>query len=130
MATKRKRTRAGNKPGSSGTLREQKRRMGYDLLRQGRSRAEVAKQLGVSWVTANRWLKWFKARGKDSWHDKTRAGRPQKLTGSQKRKLNSILKGGALHYGYKTELWTLKRVAEVIEKEFDIKYNVTHIWRV
>ena len=130
MATKGKRTKGGNKPSSSGTLREQKRRMGYELLRQGHSRAEVAKQLDVSWITANRWFKWLRSRGKDSWHDKSRAGRPQKLTSSQRRKLKRILKGGALRYGYKTELWTLKRVAEVIEREFKIKYNVTHVWRV
>lgn len=131
MTSKQKRIReGGNKPSSSGTLREQKRRMGYDLLRQGRSRAEVAKQLGVTWVTADRWFRWLKARGKDSWHDKPRKGRPQKLTGSQRRKLKRILKRGALRYGYKTELWTLKRASEVIEKEFGIKYNVTHVWRV
>lgn len=118
------------KPDSSGTLREQKRRMGYQLLRQGVSRTEVAKRLGVRWATVNDWMKRLEAEGKRSWHDKQRSGRPQKLTGSQKRKLKRILKRGALKYGYPTELWTLKRVAEVIEKEFGVEYNVTHIWRV
>jgi transposase len=120
----------GSRPSSSGTLREQKRRMGYELLMQGRSRAEVAKQLDVTWMTANRWFRWLKSRGRDSWHDKNRSGRPQKLTRDQKRKLKRILKKGALHYGYPTELWTLKKVAEVIEKEFQVRYNVTHVWRV
>lgn len=118
------------KPDSSGTLLEQKRRMGYDLLKQGASRAEVARRVGVTWVTANRWMKRLRAKGMDSWHDKPRSGRPQRLTGAQKRKLTKILRKGALRYGYPTELWTLKRVAEVIEKEFGVQYNVTHVWRV
>jgi len=130
MTTKEKGARRGSKPGSSGTLREQKRRMGYELLRQGGSRAEVARQLGVTWMTADRWLRWLKSRGKHSWHDKNRSGRPQKLSGIQKMRLKRILKKGALSYGYPTELWTLKRVAEVIEKEFQTRYNVTHVWRV
>ncbi len=104
--------------------------MGYELLRQGRSRAEVAKQLDVTWMTANRWFRWLKSRGRNSWHDKKRSGRPQTLTRHQKRRLQRILKKGALHYGYPTELWTLKKVAEVIEKEFQVRYNVTHVWRV
>lgn len=130
MATKKPVRPAARKPDSSGTLREQKRRMGYKLLRQGVSRAQVAKRLDVSWVTANRWMKWLKARGEGSWHDRGRSGRPQKLTGAQKRKLKRILAKGALEYGYPTKLWTLKRVAEVTEKEFHVRYNVTHVWRV
>ena len=118
------------KPGSSGTLREQKRRIGYELLRNGVSRAEVAKRLSVRWATADGWMKRLEAKGKGSWHDRQRSGRPQKLAGSQKRKLKRILKRGALQYGYPTELWTLKRVAEIIEKEFGVEYNVTHVWRV
>jgi transposase len=104
--------------------------MGYELLKQGVSRAEVARRLDVSWVTANRWMKWLKRRGTSSWHDRQRTGRPQRLTDSQKRKLKRILKRGALQYGYPTELWTLKRTAEVIENEFGVQYNVTHVWRV
>src|SRR5437667_3888906 len=110
------------KPDSSGTLREHKRRMGYELLKQGVSRAEVARRLDVSWVTANRWMKWLKRRGTSSWNDRQRTGRPQRLTDSQKRKLKRILKRGALQYGYPTELWTLKRMAEVIENEFGVQY--------
>ena len=131
MARKTAAVRArSKKPDSSGTLREQKRRMGYALLRKGVSRAEVASRLGVRWATVNDWMKRLDAEGKNSWHDKQRQGRPQKLTGAQKRKLKRILKRGALKYGYPTELWTLKRTAEVIEKEFHVRYNVTHVWRV
>ncbi|MDG6996255.1 MAG: hypothetical protein JRN52_10065 [Nitrososphaerota archaeon] len=52
MTTEGKGAKDGNKPSSSGTLREQKRRMGYDLLMQGHSRAEVAKQQAPATVRA------------------------------------------------------------------------------
>lgn len=81
-------------------------------------------------MTANRWMKRLKSKGVDSWRDRPRSGRPQKLTGVQKGRLKRILKRGALEYGYPTELWTLKRVAEVVKKEFGVQYNVTHVWRV
>jgi transposase len=104
--------------------------MGYELLKQGQSRAEVAKRLDVTWMTADQWLKRLQSKGQDSWHDKNRTGRPRKLTRNQRKRLKRILRNGALRYGYQTELWTLKRVAEVIENEFHVSYNVTHVWRV
>ena len=45
-------------------------------------------------------------------------GRPPKLSGKQTRRLREILLEGALLYVYATDLWTVKRVAEVIEKEY------------
>lgn len=131
MAAKKSRTRKtrSTKTGSSVTLREQTRKRGYKLLRQGKTKAEVAKQLGVSWMTANRWTKQLKERYA-SWHDKKRVGRPVKLTRTQHTALKRILKNGALAYGYPTELWTLKRICEVIKREFGVKYNITHVWRV
>jgi transposase len=119
----------GGKHSSPLTTREQKRSVGYELLRQGCTKAQVAKVVGVSWVTTNRWTKQLQAK-KARTHDKKRSGRPEKLTHSQHTKLKRILKNGAQHYGYPTELWTLKRVTDVINKEFGVKYNTTHVWRV
>jgi len=117
------------KQGSSLTSREQKRNIGYKLLSQGLTKAAVALALDVSWVTANRWTKQLEAKEAKQ-RDRKRSGRPKKLTGSQRSTLKRILKKGAVRYGYPTELWTLKRVAEVIRKEFGVKYNTTHVWRV
>ena len=98
-------------------------------MQRGLSKAAVALALDVSWVTAHRWSKQLEAKQPRK-RDKQRVGRPKKLSGKQLTVLKRILKKGALLYGYPTELWTLKRVAEVIEKEFGVKYNVTHVWRV
>jgi transposase len=131
MPDKRKtteKTRSG-KRSSSLTTREQKRNTGYQLLQRGLSKAAVAMALDVSWVTANRWSKQLKAKQPRK-RDRQRIGRPKKLNNRQLAALKTILKKGALHYDYPTELWTLKRVADIIEKEFGVKYNTTHVWRV
>jgi transposase len=52
------------------------------------------------------------------------------LTDRQRQKLVRILRRGACKNGYTTELWTLQRVAEVIEKHFDVSYHPGHVWRV
>jgi transposase len=85
--------------------------------------------LDVSWVTANRWSKQLEAKQTRK-RDRERVGRPRKLSSKQLAALKRILKKGALRHGYQTELWTLKRVGDIIEKEFDVKYNTTHVWRV
>ncbi len=40
-----------------------------------------------------------------------------------------LLKGPCAH-GFKTELWTLARVAKVIESEFGIGYHPCHVWKI
>ena len=130
MTAKRKKALIrGGRSSLSATLREKTRTRGYKLLKQGNTRAQVAKQLAVTWVTANTWHKQLQTKHAQS-RDKPRSGRHKKLSNTQLQTLKRILKKGALRYGYPTELWTLKRVSEVILKEFNVKYNTTHVWRV
>lgn len=37
---------------------------------------------------------------------------------------------GAFSYGYATDLWTLKRVAQVIEKGFGKEFTESGVWHV
>ena len=110
--------------------REWKRRKGYELLSKGVRKADIARTLGVSWNTVGRWAKRMDNEGNSSWKDVKPPGKPSKLSGTQRQALMKILMKGALARGYPTDLWTLKRVAEVIRQEFGVEYNVTHVWRV
>jgi len=42
----------------------------------------------------------------------------------------ALLLEGALAYGYPNELWTLKRIAAVIQKEFGVEHHPNHVWRI
>jgi transposase len=52
------------------------------------------------------------------------------LSAAQRRRLVTLLGQGALHAGYRTELWTLPRVAELIRDEFGVRYHPAHVWKV
>lgn len=112
------------------SFRELRRKRAYDLLQEGKPKAEIARKLDVSWVSVNKWSKRLLAKGYDSWRDTKPEGRHEKLSGEQKSKLKEIIDNGPRKYGYLTDLWTLKRIADVILKEFGVTYNTTHVWRV
>lgn len=38
--------------------------------------------------------------------------------------------GGALAQGFATELWTLRRVGQLIEEKFSRRYSETQVWRI
>ena len=57
-------------------------------------------------------------------------GRPAKLSEDQCRQLLGLLLKGAVACGYPNELWTLSRIAEVIQREFGVYYHPNHLWRV
>jgi Winged helix-turn helix/DDE superfamily endonuclease len=42
----------------------------------------------------------------------------------------TLLGQGALHAGYRTELWTIPRVAELIRDEFGVRYHPAHVWKL
>jgi transposase len=57
-------------------------------------------------------------------------GRPGKLRAAECQRLLQLLLKGALAYGFANDLWTLKRIARVIRREFGVKYHPNHIWRL
>lgn len=61
---------------------------------------------------------------------KPHPGRPARLTAEQRQELESVLLKGAMAAGFPTDLWTLPRVAQVIEREFGVKYSPGHVWYI
>jgi transposase len=57
-------------------------------------------------------------------------GRPPRVSGGQLRTLERILARGPRRAGYTTGLWTLARVAKVIQRQFGIRYHPSHVWRL
>ena len=112
------------------SAREERRRLGFRLLRRGVPKATVARQLGVTYLTVLHWAKRRQEHGPNSWRDLPHRGADPKLTAAQKKRLVALLTHGAKARGYPTDLWTLKRVAEVIRKEFGVEYTLSGVWRV
>jgi transposase len=107
---------------------EQRRRKGMKLLARGVTQAEVAREMDVSRQTVSMWER---ARQADpqAWR-RGSLGRPGGLTDAEQSRLAKALLAGAVAAGFPTELWTLARVAQLIEREFDRTYSTVHVWRL
>lgn len=108
---------------------EQRRLRAARLLRRGYAEAEVARRCQVTRQSVNRWAKQLAHSGKSGLRAK-RLGRPATLDAASRARLVRLLKAGALAQGFATELWTLQRVAGVIERHFGVRYTPTHVWRL
>jgi transposase len=107
---------------------ELRRRKGMRMLARGVAQAEVARTLGVCRQTTSSWAKKL---GEDAqaWRRKP-LGRPGGLRSEQKKALGKALVAGAVVNGFPNELWTLARVAQLIEREFGLTYSTVHVWRI
>ena len=101
-----------------------------DLFAAGVRQVEIARQLGVSHQTVSDWHDVWEEGGKDALRGAGRAGRRPKLTAEQLVEVERALEQGPKANGYATDLWTLARVAEVIERVTGVSYHRGHVWRV
>jgi len=108
---------------------EKRRREGMTLLAKGVSQAEVARIVGVSRTTVLRWERLRAEKRGAAWKQR-RLGRPPKVTEAHLRRLSTALKRGAQAHGFLNDLWTLPRVAQVLERECGVSVHPSHLWRV
>jgi len=100
------------------------------LLDQGRSQAEVARELGVTPAAVSLWVKARREGGDAALRARPHPGPRPKLTAAQLARLEKLLLRGPRAFGYPTELWTLQRVAEVIQKTFRVSYDPSGVWHL
>ncbi len=106
---------------------EKRRFKAFVLLRKGLSEAEVARQVGVHRQSVNRWAKQIEEQGKSGLKKAGRAGRKSRLSEADLKRLEIGLKRGSEALGYETNLWTLDRIAKLIERDFGVKYHPGHV---
>ena len=110
---------------------EERRFAGAKLLQAGRlSQAEIARQLGVSRTAVSKWAKRLRTGGLVRLQRRTATGRPSKLSRRQKHRLKQRLQQGALRAGFATDRWTLKRIQQLIERDFAIAYHPNYLARL
>lgn len=108
---------------------EARRIEGARLLKRKVTQAEVARRLGVSRQSVSVWARQLGEVNGAVGKLKARAlGRPRWLEAAQCTALSAALLKGALRAGFPTELWTVKRVRVLIEREFGVKYSNTGCW--
>ena len=110
---------------------EERRLEGGRLLKAGKmSQAEISRHLGVSRATVSDWAKIVAARGIQALRKRKAPGSQSKLSKLQKGKLKRMLDRGALACGFSTDRWTLGRVRQLIQREFEVNYHPNYLNRL
>ena len=109
---------------------ERRRQRGVAMLDEGVRPKRVADRIGVSLHSVLRWRRAREEGGEDALRAKPVPGRPPKLEERERERLWTILRAGALAYGFPNDLWTCKRIAKVIRDEFGVKYHHCHVWKI
>jgi transposase len=100
------------------------------LFDEGATQADVARRLGVSRVSAMRWYRTWRKSGRGGLGVTKILGRPSRLGPRQLERIEAALLKGPQAQGYSTDLWTLPRVAVVVERVSGVHYHPGHVWRV
>jgi transposase len=118
------------RPSGSPEELERRRRRAIALLQQGLAPVDVARHVGVDRRSVRRWRASHARAGPIGVGAKPAPGRPPKLDARRRARLERVLLRGAEAAGFTTPLWTCPRVADLIRREFGVRYHVDHIGRV
>lgn len=100
------------------------------LFAQGQTQGAVARVLGVTTAAVNHWHQTWRAKGVRGLKAAGRAGRKPKLDATQLAKVERALRAGPGTHGFRTELWTLPRVATVIQRLTGVRHHPSHVGRL
>jgi len=109
---------------------EARRFRAWELKQQGWKQSLIAKALGVTPGAVSQWLKRAREEGVGGLRRRLGGGAPRRLKTEERAKLPQLLARGAEAYGFQGEVWTRGRVAEVIWREFGVRYDPSHVGRI
>ena len=118
------------RPRGSAAVLEARRRQALGFLSEGHSLNAVARWLRCAASSVMRWRDAVRRRGERAFQVGASPGRPPKLTQRQRQRLVRLLLQGSRAHGYRTDVWTTARVAEVIERHFGVRYHPDHVGRL
>ena len=110
--------------------REWRRFRAAEMHAEGWTGQEIAVALGVSEGAVSQWLKRLREGGLAALRARPRPGPMPRLTPDQQAQLPEHLAWGAEAYGFLGDVWTTKRVAAVIEREYGVRYHPDHVGRL
>ena len=100
------------------------------MFNDGSAQADVIRELSVSRETDSQWHATWREHAVEGLRGAPRAGRLPRRNDEQLAKVERALSKGARGNGFVTELWTLSRVATVIEQVTGVSYSTTQTWSI
>lgn len=110
--------------------KEARRLRAFDLAQQGWKQCEIANALGVSCPAVSQWLASAREFGRGVLRARPHTGAPPKLTPAQRWMIPEFLWQGAEAYGFRGEVLTCARIAQIIKGEFGVSYSTSQVSRL
>jgi transposase len=107
-----------------------RRKKAIELLKQHLSLNEIARRIECNASSVMRWRDRWNEHGEEGLRVLASPGRPPRLTRRQKDQLLRYLLKGPLEFGWKTDVWTTRRISTLIERKFRVRYHFTHAGRL
>ena len=115
---------------SSTDVKEWRRLRAWELHEQGWTGRAIAAALGVTPGAVSQWLKRAREQGVAALRRRPPPGATPKLTAEQRAQVPALLARGAEAFGFIGDVWTTKRVAAVIKREWGVRYHPAHVSRL
>jgi len=110
--------------------REGRRLRAWELHEQGWKQKEIAQALGVTEGAVSQWFKKAKTEGTESLRHHPAPGPTPRMSDAQLAQLPSELSKGPEAFGFRGQVWTTARVAQMILQVFGIRYHPAHCSRL
>jgi transposase len=116
------------RPSGTAEQLEKRRHQAITLLQTDTPYRQVARRVEASLSSVVRWEQAYRRDKRNGLRARPIPGRPCRLSVRQQKQLKAVLLRGAGAAGYTTELWTLRRIGEVIRKRFAVRYSPVGVW--
>jgi transposase len=111
--------------------REGRRLRAFELKERGWKQAHIADALGVTEGAVSQWMKRAAEEGVEGLKHKPPPGATPRLSEKERAELAELLAHhDAEAYGFRGKVWTCERVAELIHREFRVRYHPAHVSRL
>lgn len=110
--------------------REGRRLRAWQLREEGWKQKDIAAALGVTEGAVSQWFKKAKTRGVEALRHQPPPGAQPKLSLQQRAQLPALLALGAEAFGFRGQVWTTERVAQMIQQQFGVSYHPAHCSRL
>ncbi len=107
--------------------REWRRLRAWELKQQGWRQRDIAAALGVTEGAVSQWMSRGRQGGIAGLRHRPPPGPSSRLTAEQLAELPILLARGAEAFGFRGQVWTARRVTDVIRREFGVQYHINHV---
>jgi transposase len=98
-------------------------------VERGGTIGATADAFGIAPRTLHRWLRRYERNGENGLERQPGSGRPRVLEELQEEELRAVVLQPASAFGYETDLWTVGRLHQVIQEQYQVAVSRDTVWK-